>query len=32
MLNIHSEKKIKELPNIIFFEKNNIKKSYNEVN
>ena len=31
MLNIHSEKKIKELPNIIFFEKNKIKKSYNEV-
>ena len=30
-LNIHSEKKIKELPNIIFFEKNNIKKSYSEV-
>jgi len=31
MFNIHSEKEIKELPNIIFFENNNFNKNYNEI-
>ena len=31
MFNIHSEKEIKELPNIIFFENNNYNKNYNEI-
>ena len=31
LINNHSDKKIKELPNVIFFEKNELKKSYIEV-